>query len=208
MAIWDYYPQLKHDMPLPLSAAMMNGKMADLSPPVAFRIFPIAHTYNMRGVLNRCTEAALKGLGEADKTASDLFKWLAAADVRHYTPLITACLERLRECAAVGGGNGIDDSSGDSGSKATPAALDLDQARCSAIRNTLCDKEHRLLLEGLNPETTLDLVGVMAGLPLGYKVEGACVERPSNPYSLILNDALMPRDYLFLSFRSLCGQRW
>ncbi len=150
---------------------MMSGKVSVLSPSVAFRIFPIAHAYDMYGVLNRCTEAALKGLGEADKTAPDLFQWLAAADVRHYTPLITACLERLREqqSAAAAGGSG-DESSGGSGSKATPAALDLAYARCSAICSILCDEEHRLLLEGLKPETTLDLVGVMAGLPLGYKV--------------------------------------
>ncbi len=112
-------------------------------------------------------------MADADNTAPDLFQWLAAADMRHYTPLITACLERLREqqSAAAAGGNGDHESSGIV-SKATPAALDLDQARCSAIRNTLCDKEHRLLLEGLKPETAFDLVGVMAGLPLGYKVFG------------------------------------
>ncbi len=148
----------------------MNGKVADLSPSVAFRIFPIAHAYNMRGILIRCIEAALKGLGDGDKTAPDLFQWLAAADVRHYTPLITACLDRLREQqSAAAGGNGHHESS-DIVSKATPAALDLSHARCSAICSTLCDKEHRQLLEGLKPETAFDLVGVMAGLPLGYKV--------------------------------------
>ncbi len=132
--------------------------MANLSPSIAFRIFPIAHFYNMRGVLDRCTKSAIEGLG--NKSTPDLFQWLAAADVRHYAPLITACLERLREQQS--------DAAG--GSSATPAALDPLCARCSAICNTLCDKEHRLQLEGLKPETILDLMGVMHGLPLGYKV--------------------------------------
>ncbi len=147
------------------------GRETHLSPSIAFRVFPIAHAYNMWGVLKRCTKSALECLGEADRTAPDLFQWLAAADARHYTPMITACLERLREqhSAAAAGGSG-DESSGGSGSKATPAALDMDQVRCSAIRSMLCDKEHRMILEGLKPDTAFDLVGVMAGLPLGYKV--------------------------------------
>ncbi len=134
----------------------------------------------MRGVLSRCTKAALEGCGEADKTAPDLFQWLAAADVRHYTPLITACLERLGAQQSAAGVNGIDECSGGGGSKATPAALDQAYASRFAICSTLCDREHRLLLEGLKPETTLDLMGVMAGLPLGYKVQVIFVGRPSN----------------------------
>lgn len=113
---------------------MMSGEVASLSPAIAFRIFPIAHAYNMWGILHRCTTAALKGTG--DKTSPDLFQWLAAADVRHYNPLITACLERLREqqsaAAADGAGVGAGEKSR-TGSKATPAALDLAYARCSAI---------------------------------------------------------------------------
>ncbi len=144
------------------------GQSTDLSPSVAFRIFPIAHAYNVFIVLKRCTAAALKGLREEDKTAPDLFQWLAAADVRHYTPLITACLERLRERPS--SRSVIDESSGGSGSNPTPAALDEAHASRSAIRHTLCDKERRQLLEGLKPETALDLVGVMAGMPPGYKV--------------------------------------
>ncbi len=158
--------------PVPNTAAMMSGEVTDLSPSIAFRVFPIAHAYNMWGVLKRCTKAALECFEEGDKTAPDLFQWLAASDARHYTPIITACLERLKEqqSAAAAGGSGDHKSSGGSGSKATPATLDEAYASRSAIRSTLCDKEHRQLLEGLKPETTLDLVGVMAGLPLGYKV--------------------------------------
>ncbi len=150
----------------------MNREFTELSPSIAFRIFPVAHAYNMWGLLRSCTKAAVNGVADADNTAPDLFQWLAAADARHHTPLITACLERLREqqTAAAAVGNGDGKSSGGSGSKATPAALDEAYASRSAIRSTLCDKEHRLLLEGLKPETIMDVVGVMAGLPLWYKV--------------------------------------
>ncbi len=148
------------------------GQSTDLSPSVAFRIFPIAHAYNMWGVLQRCTKAALKGLKQEDKTAPDLFQWLAAADVRHYAPMVTACLERLREQPS--SRSVIDEYTGGSGSKPTPAALDEAHASRSAIRHTLCNKEHRRLLEGLKQETTLDLVGVMSGMPPGYKVRLDC----------------------------------
>ncbi len=68
-----------------------------------------------------------KGLGEGDRTAPDLIQWLAAADMKHFTPLITACLERLggqQSAAALGTSLGIDESS----------AMDQGQACRSAAR--------------------------------------------------------------------------
>ena len=132
---------------------------------LAFRLFPIAHKYEMPGILRWCTQAVVSARTIPFRSgpssvfspspppqpegginfAPDLFQWLAAADERNFAPIVDACLERLRQAVPSGG--------------------------ATAVREALCCVKQGALIEGLRTETKARLMYPMAGLPPhGHKV--------------------------------------
>ena len=122
---------------------------SDLSIKAAFRIFPIAHQYNMRVILKyseRAFEAARKTASldlwpSTPITSSEvpkhpgLVQWLALADSKHCAPLVESCLSQL---------------------------LPLDSN--DTIRRALASPHLRKLVDGLHSETKTDIMSKMAGL--------------------------------------------
>ena len=130
---------------------------------VAFRIFPIAHQYNMRAILNyserafeRASKAAPLALWPSVHIASSqvpkhpgLVQWLALADSKHCTPLVESCLSQL-----------------------------LPSDSNDTIRRALASPHLRKLVDGLHSETKTDIMCKMAGLPLGC--QQVCFEFPAH----------------------------
>ena len=121
-----------------------------ISNETAFRIFPIAHQYNMHLILRWCKEAVDKAtldLWPSAPIASSqvhkhpgLIQWLALADSKQCAPLVESCLSRLLK-------------------------HDSD-----AVHGALASPQLRKLMVGLHPDTVTDITCKMAGLPLGFKV--------------------------------------
>ena len=130
---------------------MIGPSPSDLSVAAAFRIFPIAHKYDMRPLLLWCGNTV-------DKTQLQLWpsapiasskvhqhpgfvQWLALADAKQSAPLIKACLAQLTQLDANG-----------------------------ALRGSLASPRLRKLMDGLRSETKTDIMCRMAGLPQGFQV--------------------------------------
>ena len=115
----------------------------------AFRIFPIAHQYNLKTVLGWCTksmEADKLKLWPSDSIASSevphypgLVQWLALADAKQCDSIVDYCLAQLTASGA---------------SKDMPL-----------IREALASPTLSPMIEGLRPETMIKAMRLMAGLP-------------------------------------------
>ena len=121
----------------------------------AFRIFPIAHQYNMHVVL-KYSEAAFEAASKAAPLAlwpsapiassqvpkhPGLVQWLALADSKHCAPLVECCLSQL-----------------------------LPSDSNDTIRRALASPHLCKLVDGLHSETKTDIMRKMAGLPLGSQL--------------------------------------
>ena len=123
----------------------------ELSGETAFRIFPIAHQYDMRTLVVWCGKAidrAQLDLWPSAPIASSqvpeypgLVQWLALADSLHCVPVVESCLSRL-----------------------------LNRDSDDTIRGVLASPHLRKLMDGLHSETKTGIMCRMAGLPLGFQV--------------------------------------
>ena len=133
----------------------LGPSLSEISNEIAFRIFPIAHQYNMRVVLKYC-EAAFETASKAAPLAlwpsvpiassqvpkhPGLVQWLALADSKHCAPLVESCLSQL-----------------------------LPSDSNDTIRRALASLHLRKLVDGLHSETKTDIMCKMAGLPLGFQM--------------------------------------
>ena len=131
---------------------------------MAFRIFPIAHQYNMR-VIVKYSEAAFEAASKAAPLAlwpsapiasssvpkhPGLVQWLALADSKHCAPLVESCLSQL-----------------------------LPSDSNDTLRRALASPHLRKLVDGLHTETKTDIIYKMAGLPLGIQ-QVRCYQRAPN----------------------------
>ena len=125
----------------------------ELSPPVAFRILPIAHQYELQTVLRWCQQAAQRQTlplwppSSTQPVALDtvphqpgLVQWLALAEQRHCDELIGSCVTQL-------------------------TAFNGD-----FMRQALVSRHLGPMVDGLSSETKSDLLWNMSGLPLSIKV--------------------------------------
>ena len=127
---------------------------SDLEPATAFRLFPIAHQYDLKVVLEWCTEA----VGAAGRMPlwpssqpitsfsmplqpGGLLQWLALADRKHCKELLGSCITHLTSS------NG------------------------NVMREALVSRHLGPLVDGLSSETKSDIIWTMAGLPLSIKVK-------------------------------------
>ena len=127
---------------------------SELDQEVAFRIFPIAHQYGFKVILNWCKKAAEKAkldLWPSQPMASSdvpkhsgLVQWLALADEKQCDALVESCLSQLT-------------ASGDS--NAIPV-----------IREVLASPHLRPLMEGLRPGTMIKAMSQLVGLPSSFQV--------------------------------------
>jgi hypothetical protein len=153
----------------------------DLSSATAMRVFPLAHKYDIQTLLGRCTKAMVKGLDGKDALDPkkkkgkivdtfnpDVFQWLAVADRLHCTPIIRACLEHLQKQPSSADADKIQPE--DTEDESAFERIKQLASRCSAIRELLSFREYRAVLEGLRVDTVLDIMTVMVGLPVDYKV--------------------------------------
>ena len=125
---------------------------SSLKPSTAFRIFPIAHQYDLRVVLEWCFETVgatqpmpLWPSSEPVTSASvpyqpGLVQWLALADQKHCEELVGSCVTQLTA------------SDGD------------------VMRQALVSRHLGPLVDGLSSETKSGIIWKMAGLPLSIKV--------------------------------------
>ena len=150
----------------PLIDLGLGPSLSELSHEVAFRIFPIAHQYDMR-VIIRYSEAAFETASKAAPLAlwpsapiassqvpkhPGLLQWLALADSKHCAPLVQSCLSQL-----------------------------LSADSNETIRQTLASPHLRQLLDGLHSETKIDIMCKMAGLPLGFQQVTFWLGGPGTP---------------------------
>ena len=120
----------------------------------AFRIFPIAHQYNIRAIL-KYSEAAFETASKAAPLAlwpsapiassqvpnhPGLIQWLALADAKQCAPLVESCLSQL-----------------------------LPSDSNDTIRRALASPHLSKMMDGLHSETKTDIMYKMAGLPLGFR---------------------------------------
>ena len=124
---------------------------------VAFRIFPIAHQYDMHVVLKysetaleSASKAALLDLWPSTPIASSqvpkhpgLVQWLALADSKQCAPLVESCVSQL-----------------------------LPSDSNDTIRRALASPHLRKLVDGLHSETKTGIMCRMAGLLLGCQQVG------------------------------------
>ena len=130
--------------------AALTGEPAKLSLEAALKILPIAHQYNMVGLLCSCArvleETELLGF-MPPSTAEDaqqhpaLIQWLSLKDAKQCSPEVQACLSQLR------------------GQDALPV-----------LRSALSSKQSRKDIGQLCSSTLMELLNVTFGLPLGFKV--------------------------------------
>ena len=118
---------------------------------MAFRIFPIAHQYNMHVILKyseaafeTASKAAPRALWPSAPIASSqvpkhpgLVQWLALADSKQCAPLVESCLSQL-----------------------------LPSDSNDTVRRALASPHLRKLMDGLHSETKTDIMRNMAWLPL------------------------------------------
>ena len=140
-------------MPVPvchISDLMIGPNPCELDSEAAFRIFSIAHQYEMRTILVWCSRAVDKAqldLWPSAPIASSqvpkhpgLVQWLALADSKQCAPLVESCLSQL-----------------------------LSWASNDTIRRALASPHLCQLVDGLRSETKLDIMRKMAGLPLSFQ---------------------------------------
>ena len=142
---------MSHMIPLPVADLELGPPPSELSSEAAFRIFPIAHQYDMQLLQRWCRQAIRRApldLWPSAPIASSqvpqhpgLVHWLALADSKQCTPLVEACLSQL-----------------------------LCQESDKAIHEALASPHLRQLIDGLRPETKTSIICKMAGLPLGFQV--------------------------------------
>ena len=155
-------------------------KSVDLDSATAIRVFPLAHKYDMQILLGHCTQAMIKGLNGRDALDPkkkgkimdtlnpDVFQWLAAADRLQCTPIIRACLEHLQKQPSIADAEEIQPKN--TKDEAALARIKQLASRSRAIRELLSFRRYRAVLEGLRVDTVLDIMTVMVGLPVDYKV--------------------------------------
>ena len=167
--------------PPPIPPTVLTTKPVDLDSATAMRVFPLALKYDMQVLLGHCTDAMIKGLEGQDALDPtkqknrlmdtfnpDVFQWLAAADTLQCTPIIRACLEHLQKQPSRTDATEVQPKD----TKDEAALLRIKQlaARSSAIRELLRFRQYRAVLEGLRVDTVLDIMTVMVGLPVEFKV--------------------------------------
>ena len=134
------------------SDLLIGPRPSELSSETAFRIFPIAHQYELRTILLWCGEAVDRGgplaLWPSTPIASSevsshpgLVQWLALADSKHCAPLVESCLSQL-----------------------------LPSDSNDTIRRALVSPRLCKLIDGMHSDTMTNIMRKMAGLPLGVKV--------------------------------------
>ena len=138
--------------PVPSIELDLGPSLSELSNEVAFRIFPIAHQYDMRAIL-KYSEAAFETACKAAPLAlwpsapiassqvpkhPGLVQWLALADSKQCAPLVESCLSQL-----------------------------LPSDSNDTIRRALASPHLCEMVDGLHSETKTDIIRKMAGLPLG-----------------------------------------
>ena len=136
---------------MPAADLELGPPPSELSSEAAFRIFPIAHQYDLQLLLRWCVKAAGRAhldLWPSAPIASSqvpqypgLLQWLALADLKHCAPLVEACLSQL-----------------------------LCQESDEAIYEAVASPHLRQLIDDLRPETKTSIIYKMAGLPLGFQV--------------------------------------
>ena len=136
---------------LPAADLELGPPPSDLSSEAAFRIYPIAHQYDMQLLLRWCGRAvdrAPLGLWPSAPIASSqvpkhpgLLQWLALADSRQCAPLVESCVSQL-----------------------------LCQESDEAIHEAVASPHLRQLIDGLRPETKTHIICRMAGMPAGFQV--------------------------------------
>ena len=127
---------------------------SELSQEAAFRIFPIAHQYDLQTVVMWCSQAVGKTkleLWPSHPIASSgvskhpgFVQWLALADAKRSNAMVDSCLSQLTASRASSG--------------------------VSIIREALVSPHLRPLMDGLRPETMIKAMSQMAGLPSSFKV--------------------------------------
>ena len=156
--VWRPPQSITHNMPIlpgPSIDLYIGPNPYALSHEVAFRIFPIAHQYDMR-VIVKYTEAAFESASKAAPLAlwpsapiassqvpnhPGLIQWLALADAKQCAPLVESCLSQL-----------------------------LPSDSNDTIRRALASPHLCKLVDGLHSETKTDIMCKMAGLPLSYQL--------------------------------------
>ena len=145
-------------MPLPFLYLDLDlgPSPSELSNEAAFRIFPIAHHYDMHVIL-KYSERAFETASKAAPLAlwplapiaassvpkhPGLVQWLTLADSKHFAPLVESCLSQL-----------------------LPSDSNV------TIRRALASPHLRKMMDGLHSETKTDIMCKMAGLSLGVKVK-------------------------------------
>ena len=128
---------------------------SELTAKAAFRIFSIAHQYNLQAILFWCKKAVerddLDLWPEHDLVAPSevsqypgLFQWLAIADQKQSDDLVAACIAQL--------------------------TLTADPNVVPNLRGALASAHLEPLLEGLRPETMIKAMRRLAGLTSGFQV--------------------------------------
>ena len=122
-----------------------------LSSEAAFRIFPIAHHYDMHLLqkwCNKAIERAQLDLWPSAPIASSevpkhpgFVQWLALADSKQCAPLVETCLSQL-----------------------------LCKESNATIREAVASPHLRHIIDGLRLETKMSMLYKLAGLPLGFQV--------------------------------------
>ena len=131
---------------------LIGPNPSELSSETAFRIFPLAHQYEIRTILVWCSSAVIDkaplGLWPSARIASSqvpkhpgLVQWLALADSKQCAPLVETCLSQL-----------------------------LCQESDEAIHEAVASPHLRQIIDGLRPETKTSIIFKLAGLPLGFQV--------------------------------------
>ena len=140
--------------PIPHSELEIGTPPSELSIHNAFLIFPIAHQYEFKAILNACSRAVIKerlDIWPSDPIASSevphhpgLVQWLVLADAKQCDSILDSCLARLT---------------------AYDASKDM-----RLIREALASPTLSRIMEGLRPETMIKAMRLMAGLPINKVV--------------------------------------
>ena len=141
----------------PCSDVAIGPSPSELIHEAAFRIFPSAHQYGMKTILMWCKKALEKAklelwpsqpIASADVPMhSGWVQWLALSYEKQSDTLVESCLSQLT--AASGDSNVV-----------------------LMIRKVLTSPHLRPLMEGLRPETMINVMRKMAGLPPDFQQVG------------------------------------
>ena len=139
-----------HFICTPVADVGIGPNPSDLLPSIAFRIFPIAHQYELQMILKWCHQAAQREsmiLWPPASIATDavplqpgMVQWLALADQRHCEELVGSCVAQLTS------------SDGD------------------IMRQALVSRHLGPMVDGLSSETKSDIIWRLAGLPQSLMV--------------------------------------